>query len=196
MLICTLKNIYGSKFDVNTYVRNYFDSIYNPIDIDWDKYMEIKINEFDMREMLCEENVLFLVSVFRKWDFTIREAEVCINNVIFFLCFYRERLRTDDLTKEAIMIYLYFLLLRYKYNPEYKKILRGEYILKNTRKTDYKKLNSVLNVNPNIESVLKDLANGKANDSTSDLIAKYHLLNIETITNFSQNIEWVLNYSI
>lgn len=195
MLACSLKGLYGSRFDVNTYVRNYFDNIYNPLNINWNIYIETKIEEFNILKMLGDDNVIFLVSLFNEWKFSIMEAEQCINNVTFFLHFYSERIKLNNLSQKALMIYLYFLILRNKYNSEYIKILHGDYILGNTRKTKYKKLNVILRVNSYIDSVLKDLANGKANENNSDLIKKYQLLEVSSISNFSKNIEWILNYS-
>lgn len=194
MLTYALKRIYSQKFDVNAYVRHYFDYIYNPTDINWNQFVDRKINELEMREMLDNSNILFITTIFKNWSFSIREAEICLNSILFFLNFYKNRIHNSS--QNVIMIYLYFLILKFKFNSEYIKILRGEYILENTRKAKFEKLDGVLSVNQYIYAILNDLANGKAKDSTSDLIKKYNLFSIEEVSGFSQNIEWVLNYSI
>lgn len=194
MLICALKSIYGEKFDVNAYVRHYFDYIYNPIDVDWKIYINKKIVQFSMQEVLKKTTILFIIRTFKNWKFTIREADICLNNISFFINFYKDRLESSSTSQDYLIIYIYFVMLKFKFNSDYIRILHGDYILESTHKAKFKKLDEVLCINSLIKSVLKDLANGKAKDGTSDLIKKYNLFNLEDVSDFSQNIEWVLSY--
>ena len=149
----------------------------------------------DSFSLLGKNSKNSLKLLFVKFEFSLRDIDITINNVIFFLEKYKhliERCEDKDVT---LQVYLYFIVIKVKFNEDYLKIIHGRFLIDKEEKSRWKPIDKKYFVGSTISNLLADISGGKADKATLDLIERYRLFNIPDITVFSKHMELLLSYN-
>lgn len=189
----TIARVYGNGIDSDSYLKKFFDFTYNLTSPDIEKYIKIKTGM--VRNLLISEvNQNYIIFLFRKFNLSLRDIDLIFNHYIYFLNHYHSFLKNRKKGDRALHTYLFFIVIKDKFNNEYRRILHGRFSMKNGNQNKWKPINKRFLINNNIKELLEDISEGRADSQTKDLIEKYDLFEIPKISIFSKHMEMILNY--
>lgn len=188
----TIQKVYGIGIDTDAYLRKFFDFIYNLTTPDLAKYVSEKNN---INSIMSKKTLNYLINLFRQFNFSLRDVDVTLNHVIYFIDRYQDLIDKTKNRECALQIYLYFIAIKDKFNNEYKKIIHGMFSIENREKNKWNTINNKFLINNMIKELLIGISEGKADLKTPDLLEKYNLFPISDDKIFSKHLEKILNYS-
>lgn len=192
----SLKKIYGKSINVDSYLRNFFDFVYDLAMPDIKEYVKQLVERRTSITQKATESLNYIILMFEKLEFSIKEIELSLNHILFFFEFYKEDIERSRNYKAMLRIYIYFIILKDKFNSDYRNIVHGKFKMKGVRNSNLKKIDTKFIVNGFIKKLLSEIMNRHADENTVDLFEKYGMISIPNIRSFSKHIEFVLNYNI
>ena len=187
---------YGKGVNTNSYVRKFFDYIYLLPSPNLKAYLNGTFHQ-DGRELLLDNSLSFLCTLYEEYDYSLREINQNISHLYSFLdrhssIIQKIREDTSDNADEGFRIYLFFMIIRDKFHHEYQRIIKGHFTIKGSTGSKYKvfeqsEFNS-LSVNKFLEAISDD---GVSNWAES-LKEEYKLFNIAIDGSFEKHMETVL----
>lgn len=188
-LASTTNIAYGLGIDADSYLRKFFDYIYNLTSPNLNKYIDTKVMEH--AELKKFDN--YIITLFKKLEFTLCDIDETFNHFIYFYTYYKNIIDLSTEVESAMHIYFYFIAIKDKFYNDYINIIHGKFSI-DKEKGQWKKLDEKLQINQSIKELLIRISKGKAERTTIDLFEKYHLFNISTERSFSKYMESILNY--
>mgnify|MGYP001625380723 FL=1 len=188
----TIQKVYGIGIDTDAYLRKFFDFIYNLTSPDLEKYVSEKNN---INSIMSKKTLNYLINLFRQFNFSLRDVDVTLNHVLYFIDRYQDLINETPNRDCALQIYLYFITIKDKFNSEYKKIIHGMFSIENREKNKWNTIDNKFLINNMIKELLIGISEGKADLKTPDLLEKYNLFSISDDKIFSKHLEKILNYS-
>lgn len=186
------EKIYGREIDSESYMKKFFDVIYQLPSPDRRKYINYKVgciqNE-DIRGLIKKEKLEYY---FRKFNFSLRDIDLTMTHVELFLLEHLEKLNLCPNLNHALDIYFYFMAIKDKYNKEYLAIIRGHFLVAQSKVNDWPILDRKFMINSEIRELLEAISNGQAEKHTKDIIRAHSLIEIPSINKFSEHMEYVL----
>lgn len=194
----TVKKVYGKNVDAESYLRKFFDFIYNMTTPDIRKYMGYQYERYKQQNLssnLLEKKDIqnYIIFLFKKFELSLRDMDLTFNHIIYFLEYYNDICCTKEREK-ALYIYLYFLIIKDKYNNNYKVLLHGEFSIDANQNSKWKPIKRKFIVNDEIKKFLTDISDERADEPVIGLINKYSLFEKEMDSTFLNHMENILNY--
>lgn len=122
----TVNQIHGDSIDSNSYLRKFFEYVYLLPSPDLVTYVS-KTFESDGTESLDRQSTEYLVDLYRKFDYSLREINQNVSHINYFLKKNRDRLESSEDLRTSLRTYLYLLVIRDKFSNKYYEIIHGKY---------------------------------------------------------------------
>lgn len=193
-LAIAAKQIYGREIDSTSYMKKFFDVIYQLPSLNQCKYVQYRISRIQdvtIRTFIKKERET-LELYFKKFDFSLRDIDLTMTHVELFCLGHLEELKQCKKIDVALSVYFYFISIKDKYNKEYMDIIHGHFSVDSSKSNVWQTLNPKFFVCKEINKLLEAISNGQAERHTLDIIKKYSLIEIPLINKFSEHIEYIL----
>lgn len=187
-----VKKIYGGEMDAGSYMKKFFDVIYQLPTPDMHRYIKCKINNIqktEIRRLIKEEKLYFYFKIF---DYSLRDIDLTMTHIELFFLKHLEKLMHCSNLNLALDIYYYFMAIKDKYNDKYYDIIRGHFLVDYSKDNNFSIIDKKFIINDDIHTLLEAISNGQAEKYTMDIITKYSLIEIPSINKFYKHMEYVL----
>lgn len=185
------EQIYGKEIDSESYMKKFFDVIYQLPSPNIKKYIEYKIDGIQNEvQKYIKKNKL--VAYFKHFDFSLRDIDLTMIHIEIFLLRHIEKLKECSDIERALAIYFYFMIVKDKYNKHYFDIIHGHFLVGESKDNMWPIIDRKFIINDDVKSFLEKISNGKAERHTKDIMEKYSLINIPSINKFCDHMEYVL----
>lgn len=191
-LVIASEQVYGEKIDSTSYIKKFFDVIYQLPSPNRRKYIDYKIQCIQNKNFLSLVKQEKLEFYFKKFDFSLRDIDLTMTHVELFLLKNSEELSHCKNIEKALDIYYYFMVIKDKYNNLYMDMIHGRFLVDSSHNDNWKKLNKKFLVSSEINELLESISNGNAERHTVDIIKKYSLIEKPLINKFSAHMEYFL----
>lgn len=184
--------IYGKEIDSESYMKKFFDVIYqlpSPNISDYTAYKISNIQNVKVQQYIRKGGLDFY---FRSFAFSLRDIDLTMNHIELFFLKHLERLKMCSNLEQALNIYFYFMVIKDKYNKEYLDIIHGRFLVGKSKKSNWPILDKKFIINDDIYKLLVNISNGQAEKHTMDIMTEYSLMEISSIDKFSKHMEYVL----
>ena len=122
--------------------------------------------------------------------------DLVFNHIVYFLEYYYDDIIILQNPQKALGIYLYFLVVKDKYNSEYRTLLHGKFSIDIHQQSRWGTVKKRFLINEEIKEFLTDISDGKANAPTMGMISKYGLFEKNQTSTFLNHMENILNYRL
>ena len=186
-IVVSVERIYGSNIDASSYVKKFFNSIYDlPAPI-IECYVSAKLQDFDedSRKVLNPEDI---ISLFEFFNYSLRDMDLTLMHLELFMQLHGKQLQPN--ASEDITTYLYFLCLKDKFNRLYSDIIHGRFSMEEG--SEWRCLNESIIYNDVIRDLLKKISKKSAEKPSFDLFQKYRLIKYSEYNSFAEHMEYVL----
>ncbi len=190
----SISTIYGQGMDSIGYLRRFIDMNFNIPKPIIDEFVEFKfapIRNSEAYESLISNFSNKAIYLYKNLELSLRDIDKITDAFITFMLFYKNEIINHE---EALEIYLYFFILKYKYPDKYNLIVHKDFTLeKEVADSNLPLLEHKFVLNGKITSLLKKL------DATNDLEyidycnKEIDLFEIhEVCKSFEEHIEYVI----
>lgn len=186
------EQVYGKDVDSTSYMKKFFDVIYQLPSPDRCKYVEYKIKSIqnrNVREIIRKANFKFY---FKKFDFSLRDIDLTMTHMELLIKEHFDEFAEYEDRDVALNVYLYFMCIKDKFNREYMDIIHGRFLMDSSCNGTWKVLDKKFLIKTEINKLLEAISNGVAERCTTDIIQRYSLLNLPAIDKFSDHMEYML----
>lgn len=185
--------VYGSDIDANSYLKRFFDIIYQIPDADYIKYIKTKIQDMNVREEI-KKYIRYedLEKLFRHFNCSLRDINLSLAHLEIFMMRNSDKIIECTTPKDTLSIYYYFIVIKDKYNITYLDIIHGNYSLEGG-KSHRKKINSMYIYDEQIKKLLSKISDGRAMMHTKDIIKQLGLFSDDYVKTFKQHMETYLS---
>lgn len=187
-----VETIYGREMDSGSYLKKFFDVIYQLPTPDIHRYIKCKIDNIQnmqIRQLIKEEKLFFY---FKKFDYSLRDIDLTMTHIELFFLKHLEELKRCSNLNRALDIYYYFMVIKDKYNDIYFDIIRGHFLVDQSKDNNWPIIDKKFIINDDIHTLLEAISNGQAEKYTMDIMTKYSLIEIPSINKFFKHMEYVL----
>lgn len=196
----SIKTMYGEGMDSPGYLRRFFDINISIPKVKLEKYIQHISNKYNIENIgIPEETFSRMDIIYNKLSLSLRDIDKITYNYSIFLLFYLKTInnyieKRKQFITDVLEVYLFFMILKYKYPETYNMIIRGEYKVYDTiDSTKAKLLDNKFLVSDNIGSMLRGIDQGKAHLETPTYIDKYARLQLKSgKISFAEYIEQTL----
>ena len=189
-----VSKVYGTEIDANSYLKRFFDMIYQIPDADYITYIEKKINsmniEMEIKKIIHCQN---LAKLFWYYNCSLRDINLSLAHLEIFMIRNKNRLITCKDPCETLKIYYYFIVIKDKYNITYLDIIHGNFVLEDNGNSHRVKINNIFIYNEQIRKLLSKISDGRAMKYTKDIIKQFGLFEDDCTTTFKQHMETYLS---
>lgn len=186
------ERVYGKDVDSTSYMKKFFDVIYQLPSPDRCKYVEYKINSIqndNIQEIIRKANFNFY---FKKFDFSLRDIDLTMTHMELLIREHLDGFSECEDKGVALNVYLYFMCIKDKFNREYMDIIHGRFLMDSSCNGVWKVLDKKFLIETEINKLLVLISNGAAERRTTDIMDNYSLLNFPSIDKFSDHMEYML----
>ncbi|MDF2984869.1 MAG: hypothetical protein K0R50_379, partial [Eubacterium sp.] len=186
----SISTLYGNDMDSSGYLRRFFDFNINIPSADIREYTLNLLSSYSLNH--SNDFIDMVINLYDKLGLSLRDVNKITNNLSVFLLYYKEVIAKIEYTRliPIIEMYLYFMILKYKYPTIYRTILNTEFLFYNNTPKYGSVIEKKYIVSPNIQNFMKELENGNALRIDGVLIKKYGFEHENTVdVSFSQHIE-------
>ena len=186
------EQIYGREIDSESYMKKFFDVIYQLPSPDIQKYIDYKISNIQNNNIqkYIKKNVL--VFYFKHFDYSLRDIDLTMIHIEIFLLRHIEKLKECSDINRALDVYFYFMVIKDKYNKQYFDIIHGHFLIGKSKVKRWPIIERKFVINDDIKGLLEKISNGQAERHTKDIMASYSLINISSLNKFCEHMEYVL----
>lgn len=189
----SISTMYGEGMDSAGYLRRFFDFNIKIPEGDTKKYVEHILTPAIRNSEFPENTIIDIVNIYSKLKLSLRDINKITNNFLVFYLYYKDYLSAEscalEIVRKRVELYLYFMVLKYKYPETYNLILRQEYISYDNSPRNWNVLELKYFVSPYISEILKKMQTGVARKKDNDLILKYEIIHINSENTFAEHIE-------
>lgn len=193
-LEAVVSKVYGVEIDANSYLKRFFDIIYQIPDADYTTYIETKIKnmniEIDIKNLIRYQN---LTKLFWHYNCSLRDINLSLAHLEIFLIRNREKIIICKNPWDTLKIYYYFMIIKDKYNIMYFNIIHGNFTLEDNENSHRPKINNIYIFDEQIRNLLSQISDGRAIHYTKNLIKQFGLFENDYITTFKQHMETYLS---
>lgn len=186
----SISTLYGNNMDSSGYLRRFFDFNINIPSADTRKYTINLLQYYSLTH--SDEFSNMVINLYDKLNLSLRDINKITNNLSIFILYYKEsidKIEYNNLIK-ILEIYLYFMILKYKYPSTYRILLYTEFLVYDNTPKYGNVLEKKYIVSSNVKNMVKELENGNALRIDDTLIKKYGLEYENNINvSFCQHIE-------
>ena len=208
-LIDSVKKTYGLTENADSYIRKFFDYIYMLPSPNLAEYIQETFKQ-DQKDLLPDYLIDYIIELYDTFDYSLREINQNISHLYIFLEKYKERIKkiNDENShqpelgptsrigerNDSLKVYLFFLIVRDKFNRTYLDIIRGKFSFEKTETNKYYVIDEKFKGDPIIDSVLQLLCDGGAMlpGPLSNVIEKNQLFCDIIPSSFEKHMENVL----
>ena len=196
----SIATMYGEGMDSAGYLRRFFDININIPSADIKKYVDIKLKDFFNDMGYSNSFIVIVAKLCIELKLSLRDIDKITNNFIIFCLFYKNLIVEKSTSQpneivNILEVYLYFMILKYKYPSIFERILKHEFMaFDNAPKDNWFVLErKYFTTSPNIREMLKKSQTGNAQMIDTSLTQKYGLdkINSEGVS-FAEHIERTL----
>lgn len=190
----SISTMYGQGMDSAGYLRRFFDfSIKIPTG-NIQKYTNYILREPILRLDFPQYTIENIVNIYNKLNLSLRDIDKITNNFIIFYLYYKQHLSNEssvnsEIIKKRVELYLYFMVLKYKYPETYNLILKQDYIAYDNSPANWPVLKLKYFVSSYISEILRKMQTGTAREKNNDLIIQYGIIDINSESTFAEHIE-------
>lgn len=199
----SIATLYGHGMDASGYLRRFFDFNINIPNADIKKYTYIMFNDFFKSKNIFLQNEFIIKStdIYTKLNLSLRDIDKISNNFKILFIYYEDLIEERIESGKAIVIlevFLYFMVLKYKYPQIYDLILKQNFVIYGERGSGAEKTTEILDFKyilyPTIYNLLKNLQMGDviSKDKGPELINSFSFETINKNISFSEHIERTL----
>lgn len=149
-----VEKIYGKEMDTGSYMKKFFDVIYQLPAPDIHRYIKYKINNIQnmqIRQLIKEEELFFY---FKKFDYSLRDVNLTMTHIELFFLKHLDKLICCSNLERALNIYYYFMVIKDKYNDTYADIIRGHFLIDQSKDNNWPIIDKRFIVNDDIHRLL------------------------------------------
>lgn len=186
--------VYGTGIDANSYLKRFFDVIYQIPDADYITYIKTKVQNMDIRQeikdYICYQE---LGKLFQHFNCSLRDINLSLAHLEIFMIRNLNKIVVCAEPSRALKIYYYFIVIKDKYNITYLDIIHGNYSMEDGDSSYRKKIDSIYVYNEQIRNLLSKISDGRAMVYTKDIIEQLGLFSDDDIKTFKQHMETYLS---
>lgn len=196
----SIETLYGVGMDSAGYLRRFFDVNIKIPNCNIKKYVDDKLSTGIIYEMLKGDNksiyedlINKVTNVYVKLNLSLRDINKITDNFLIFFMYYKGKIH-DSINNEIadkLEMYLYFIVLKYKYPEIYSMLINDKFIAYNDAPKDgYVVLKSKYYISDNINKLLALMQCGGILKKENTLIQKYGFTDINCgRISFAEHIE-------
>lgn len=190
----SISTMYGIGMDSAGYLRRFFDfNIKIPLG-DTKKYVGYNLKSAINTINFPQYTIDTIVNIYSKLNLSLRDIDKITNNFMVFYLYYKQHLSNEssanaEIIKKRVELYLYFMVLKYKYPETYNLILKQDYISYDNSPQNWPVLELKYFVSKYISEILKKMQTGTAREKNNDLIIQYGIIDINSESSFAEHIE-------
>ncbi|KJR46717.1 putative phage protein [Desulfosporosinus sp. I2] len=193
----SIATMYGEGMDSAGYLRRFFDFNINIPSGDIRQYLVIKLKDFTVRMGNLASFMDVITNSYIKLKLSLRDIDKITNNFIVFCLFYEDHINETALQSNRIVkvleVYLYFMILKYKYPSTYNRILKQEFIAYDNEPKNCDVVEMKFFISNNIIQMLKKSQTGGAQMKDDSLIQEYGFSKVNNVgVSFAEHIERTL----
>lgn len=185
--------VYGSDIDANSYLKRFFDIVYQMPDADFITYIKTKVQDMNVRQEI-KKYIQYqeLEKLFRHFKCSLRDINLSLAHLEIFLLRNSDKIDKCKTPKNTLNIYYYFMVIKDKYNITYLDIIHGNFSLEDG-KSHRKKIDYMYIYNEQIKKLLSKISDDRAMMHTKDIIKQLGLIDDDNIKTFKQHMEIYLS---
>lgn len=189
----TASKVYGSDIDANSYLKRFFDVIYQMPDADYITYIKSKVGDMNVQQEI-KKYIQYreLEKLFRHFKCSLRDINLSLAHLEIFLFRNSDKIEKCNNPKNTLNIYFYFIVIKDKYNITYLDIIHGDFSLEDG-KSHRKKIDHMFIYNEQIKKLLSKISDDRAMMYTKDIIKQLGLFDDVSIKSFKQHMEVYLS---
>jgi hypothetical protein len=183
--------MYGRGMDSAGYLRRFFDFNIKIPQGDIKNYVRHVLEPMISRSGFQQYDVDIMINMYTKLNLSLRDINKITNNFMVFYLYYKHILseKSGSVISNSVELYLYFMILKYKYPETYDLILRKDYIAYDNSPKNWPVLEFKYFVSTYISEVLKAMQTGAGRQKNKELISKYAIININSEDSLAEHIE-------
>ena len=172
-LINSVNKTYGLTENADLYIRKFFDYIYMLPSPDLKNYIQKTFSQ-DRKRRLPEYLMDLIIELYENFDYSLREINQNLSHIYVFMEKNKKWIRkvNEDnkpkpgseggLINHSLKVYLYFLIVRDKYNRTYLNIIKGKFSFEKDDNNKYEVIEEIFKYDKIINDVLLDISEGGA----------------------------------
>ena len=189
-----VSKVYGKEIESNSYLKRFFDIIYQIPDADYIIYIKNKIENMNITaEIKALIQCQTLAKLFRHFHCSLRDINLSLTHLEIFMIRNKENILQQKISYEALKIYYYFIVIKDKYNINYLDIIHGNYTLEENENSYRLPISKFYIYNEQIRKLLGQISDGRAMLYTKDIIKQFGLFEDDNIDTFKQHMETYLS---
>ena len=190
----SISTIYGLGMDSIGYLRRFIDMTFSIPKSNIDEYVKYKLTDIlkiDMFRDVLTNRIDSIIYLYRELELSLRDIDKITSAFVSLLLFYDDEVYNHQ---QSIEIYLYFLIMKYKYPSIYDIIIHKKFSLEREKATEQILfLEHKFVVNGIVRKVLKSVDLIGAFAYNEDYIQNFDLFTAENrSTNLGEHIEYIL----
>ncbi len=177
-------NVYGPRIDANSYLKRFFDCIYDLPDPNTELYIKYKLEKMALNDELKNKiSIKDISRMSRHFKCSLRDLNQILIHLEVFLCDNETLLiKCNDLRK-ALKVYIYFMIVKDKDSVEYGRIIHGDYSVESNQDSHRELIDRLfMTADDLISELLVDISEGQAIKVCNDIFQKYSLLSSDKKT--------------
>ncbi len=172
-LINSVNKTYGLTVNADLYIRKFFDYIYMLPSPNLRKYIQKTFSQ-DRKRRLPEYLLDLIIELYENFDYSLREINQNLSHIYVFMEKNRKWVRKvnednkpkpgseSGIINYSLNVYLYFLIIRDKYNRTYLNIIKGKFSFDKDDNNKYEVIEERFKYDKIINDVLRDISDGGA----------------------------------
>ena len=133
--------VYGKDVDANSYLKRFFDLIYQIPDADFFTYIKTKVQSMNVRQEIKNYiDYQELEKLFRHFKCSLRDINLSLAHLEIFMIRNSDKIVLCKEPSDTLRIYFYFIVIKDKYNITYLDIIHGNFSLEDYDNSYRKKL--------------------------------------------------------
>lgn len=183
-------NVYGANIDADSYLKRFFDCIYQMPDADLNTYIERRISQMQVEpETVRWIKYRDIERLFRYFNCSLRDVNLTLTHLEIFLKENKAQIVKRKYPRDTLKIYYYFLIIKDKFNVEYSRIIRGDFLLESATNSHWKIIDPIFVVDDQIKDLFGKISAGQASEYTRDIFKTFDLFDCDEIVTFKEHME-------
>lgn len=185
--------VYGSRIDANSYLKRFFDCIYDLPDPNTELYIKYKISKMNIEDSLKEVvNTKDISKLSRHFQCSLRDLNLMLIHLEVFLSDNKNLIEACDDARRALKVYYFFMIIKDKYSVDYNKIIHGDYSVEANSQSHRVLIDKLfMTADDKIKDLLTSISEGQAIKVCTDVIKQYSLFASDNKT-FKKHMQYFL----
>ena len=186
-------NVYGSKIDPNSYLKRFFDCIYDLPDPNTEVYIKYKVEQMCINDSVKSFiNIKDISKFSRHFKCSLRDINHVLIHLEVFLKDNEELIRKCSDARKALKVYYYFMIVKEKYAVDYSRIIHGDYAVDSATTSHRTLIDRLFITEDNtINKLIVAISEGQSMKVCTDIFNEYSLFTSQ-FSRFKDHIQFFI----